>query len=1160
MSEMTIQGVIEAELSWTPLGARGVGIKSVEKTATDGLVDTYTITFTDGHTTDYQVRNGETGPQGPVGPQGETGPRGPIGETGATGPQGPIGETGPQGPRGEKGDRGETGATGATGATGPRGATGPQGPQGERGATGETGPQGPTGPTGPTGPVGETGPKGDDGFSPSVTVEETEEGIRITVTNKDGSQSVDIASGGTSKTPRLWLIEGLEKDLAGELITDLTQLIGAEKATPETVMIGDLVILLPEGAVCQVHSVKAADDPTNLLKIDMVGLGYVVARLPYNDGTEAVAAHNADEAAHPYIQELIQALQNKVNAFLDVDVETADQLSELIALIEGNQDLIEAITTGKVSVSDIADNLTTDNAKKVLSAAQGVVLKGLIDNKLEASKLTEAINEALAQAKASGDFDGAPGEPGNDGVSPTVSVEEITGGHRVSITDKDSTEIFDVMDGGEGDPGADGVSPSVSIEAIDGGHRVTITSKDKTESFDVLDGAKGDTGESGTNTGIVGIELESGATLNKLDMSGQERVRVFTANMGQTLNGTPYGDNVSAYAPTIINIRCGTFGSSVYQIWLGDNTSGGNAESFARTGTVAGTNWKAWTKMYPSAGGGGGVTSWNDLTDKPFYEETAEKDFYPETQVTTTEGNEALLENNMILEVGKTYLVNWNGTSYELDSFEFSADGMSAVCIGNEAMMGGADNGAPFVIAYAPEIGTMILAAEAGTYTFSVKIVEEEVHHLDPKYIKDMYYEDVEETTGPLNISWDGNVGEREYYVLIQDAESGQEMGVCKVSDAVLTVEDLTGGTLTLETPEGTQQTPIGTDGLPTTELIDVFGVEGAGIIAEEMPFVVSFPENCEVLGYQVTKGTYFMLLTGDGIVLRPSNLANPNAIITESKEKIHKIDNKYLDLEWLPITYKEFGTIFDSANGEWSETGETLMNAMWDTDVLRVVFNGDKYELSPIENRYAYAPGTIVAYRRFGNASLCELQDDENKDTGEPFCVYSMKTVQDGVIVAGNVSYNLADDVTMESMTIDAKVTKYNTLPDDFLGDVVVLAGTSFNEESGAIAKLRNRCRKTGTASCEYNGLTYAVLGVQETANDGVNLLLAKSDGGYDGNQYARFGIYVLEYPSPSLPAVLKTMVSDREMYLNSSTANSTKRFKITVDDSGTLSATEVT
>lgn len=48
---------------------------------------------------------------------------------------------------------------------------------------------------------------------------------------------------------------------------------------------------------------------------------------------------------------------------------------------------------------------------------------------------------------------GDPGEPGADGISPIVAVQDIDGGHRVSITDKDGTKVFDVMDGKDGSGG-----------------------------------------------------------------------------------------------------------------------------------------------------------------------------------------------------------------------------------------------------------------------------------------------------------------------------------------------------------------------------------------------------------------------------------------------------------------------------------------------------------------------------------------------------------------------------------------------------------------------------------------------------------------------------------------------------------------------------------
>ena len=72
-------------------GSAGNSVVSVIKTATNGLVDTYTITFSDGSTTTFDVTNGADGGIGPQGPQGDpgvTGPQGPEGPQGIPGQDG----------------------------------------------------------------------------------------------------------------------------------------------------------------------------------------------------------------------------------------------------------------------------------------------------------------------------------------------------------------------------------------------------------------------------------------------------------------------------------------------------------------------------------------------------------------------------------------------------------------------------------------------------------------------------------------------------------------------------------------------------------------------------------------------------------------------------------------------------------------------------------------------------------------------------------------------------------------------------------------------------------------------------------------------------------------------------------------------------------------
>lgn len=107
-----------------------------------------------------------------------------------------------------------------------------------------------------------------------------------------------------------------------------------------------------------------------------------------------VSAHNTAGDAHNDIRELISGLTQRLNALADSDDTTLDQMSEVVAYIKSNKSLIDAITTSKVNVSDIIDNLTTNVSNKPLSAAQGVALKALIDAIAVPTKLSELENDS----------------------------------------------------------------------------------------------------------------------------------------------------------------------------------------------------------------------------------------------------------------------------------------------------------------------------------------------------------------------------------------------------------------------------------------------------------------------------------------------------------------------------------------------------------------------------------------------------------------------------------------------------------------------------------------------------------------------------------------------------------------------------------------------
>ena len=73
-------------------------------------------------------------------------------------------------------------------------------------------------------------------------------------------------------------------------------------------------------------------------------------------------------------------------------------------------------------------------------------------------KVDDAELAAVAKSGSYKDLTDKPtvtnGQDGEDGVSPTVSVATITGGHRVTITDVNGSKSFDVMDGEDGATGS----------------------------------------------------------------------------------------------------------------------------------------------------------------------------------------------------------------------------------------------------------------------------------------------------------------------------------------------------------------------------------------------------------------------------------------------------------------------------------------------------------------------------------------------------------------------------------------------------------------------------------------------------------------------------------------------------------------------------------
>lgn len=124
---------------------------------------------------------------------------------------------------------------------------------------------------------------------------------------------------------------------------------------------------------------KVSAEQLNLGNVDNTAdIDKPVSNAQQNAIDSALSNHNTSISVHSDIRNLISNLTTRLNALMDSDDTTLDQLSEIVAYIKNNRSLIDSITTIKVNVSDIVDNLTSTAANKPLSANQGRILTEII--------------------------------------------------------------------------------------------------------------------------------------------------------------------------------------------------------------------------------------------------------------------------------------------------------------------------------------------------------------------------------------------------------------------------------------------------------------------------------------------------------------------------------------------------------------------------------------------------------------------------------------------------------------------------------------------------------------------------------------------------------------------------------------------------------------
>lgn len=128
-----------------------------------------------------------------------------------------------------------------------------------------------------------------------------------------------------------------------------------------------------------------------------------------------------------------------------------------------------------------------------MSAASAASAKTAAETAQSAAETAQSAAES-AETAAAGSASSAAGSAAEaaaileEFTTPTASAETLEPGSQASASYSSGHFTFGLPTGEKGDTGNDGVSPTVAVTTIAGGHRVTVTDAQGTRYFDVLDG------------------------------------------------------------------------------------------------------------------------------------------------------------------------------------------------------------------------------------------------------------------------------------------------------------------------------------------------------------------------------------------------------------------------------------------------------------------------------------------------------------------------------------------------------------------------------------------------------------------------------------------------------------------------------------------------
>lgn len=355
-----------------------------------------------------------------------------------------------------------------------------------------------------------------------------------------------------------------------------------------------------------------------------------------------------------------------------------------------------------------------------------------------------------------------------------------------------------------------------------------------------------------------------------------------------------------------------------------------------------------------------------------------------------------------------------------------------------------------------------------------------------------------------------------------------------KVSDAVLTVEDLIGATVTV--CEGDEEATME---IPEDAIQDLNSEGFPAISVDE--FIMCVQRAFSAYGMTFEAGVYFLCVVEDG---QPVGYIKHLSAIPTEQEVVHKLDNKYLDAEWVANRVNGSEVVLAEATQEFYSSGscgQTFQFALEPRENYAVTWDGERHICTC--NQVAI-DNFILPY--LGNLHFF---NEEYPDTGEPFCVLNVAILY---LNLGTMLFArpTGDDVT-HTVSIVREGNIRDRIPFEYLPNSYTFPSDLYYNgvDKDQLLTASLHLQKGGTVYAFYQNDIYRVLSIYVDLFDGwYSSLVMVGDGSIRiwTGQKGWFGYepYKFSLCTPSYDEIYKYG----------------KKFEITINENGELQTRDIT